>query len=313
MMIEDSGVETRHPNFIIGGSAASGTSFLSAVLLQHPAVYLPVEMRPEPHFFYKSWEFEKGWHYYLGRWFKNVPKSSIAVGERSSSYLFGGRDVALKMRHQLPDLRLIFVLRNPIERTWANYRYTVLEGLENLPFEEALETEQERITEASGIWSEIQPHNYTGRGYYGQQIAEFLEVFDRQQVLILKSEELSRATNQTLAKTCMFLNIPWSNWAYARPPEFTSMNVVNAAKQMELRRVIGERFDQLIEAIRLGQQADSLQLGQEERDLFGQLQTNLHSAKMEMPSAARSYLRNLFKSDLERLKMFIDFDISDWE
>lgn len=117
----------------------------------------------------------------------------------------------------------------------------------------------------------MQPYNYAGHGFYGQQIAKFLEVFDRQQVLILKSEELSRATNQTLAKICMFLNIPWNDWAYTRPPDFTSMNVVNVAKQMDLRRVIGERFDQLIEAIRLGQQADSLQLGHEERDLFGQL------------------------------------------
>ena len=44
--------------FIIGGTAASGTSYLSATLVQHPQIYLPQEMRPEPHFFYKSWEYK---------------------------------------------------------------------------------------------------------------------------------------------------------------------------------------------------------------------------------------------------------------
>ncbi len=39
------------PNFIIGGAAASGTSYLSATLVQHPQIYLPQEMRPEPLFF----------------------------------------------------------------------------------------------------------------------------------------------------------------------------------------------------------------------------------------------------------------------
>ena len=74
------------PNFIIGGTAASGTSYLSATLVQHPQIYLPQEMRPEPHFFYKSWEYEKGLNYYFSKWFQNVPDKKIAIGERSSSY-----------------------------------------------------------------------------------------------------------------------------------------------------------------------------------------------------------------------------------
>ena len=152
----------RNPNFIIGGTAAGGTSFLSAILVQHPEIYLPVEMRPEPHYFYKSWEYKKGLDYYLERWFKNVPETAIAVGERSSSYLFGGESVAKKIAAVYPNMKFIFTLRNPIERTWANYRYTVLQGLEKYSFEEALANEKKRVEEQSGIWAEIQPYNYTG-------------------------------------------------------------------------------------------------------------------------------------------------------
>ena len=54
----------KRPNFIIGGTAAGGTSFLAAILFQHPEIYLPAEMRPEPHYYYKSWEYKKGLDYY---------------------------------------------------------------------------------------------------------------------------------------------------------------------------------------------------------------------------------------------------------
>jgi len=303
---------TRPPNFIIGGSSASGTSFLSAVLMQHPEVYLPSEMRPEPHFFYKSWEYVKGWDYYLERWFREVPLACSAVGERSSSYLFGGRETALKMRHHLPNLKLVFILRNPVERTWANYRYTVLEGLEDLPFGAALERESERVKASEGIWAEIQPHNYTGRGFYGQQVAEFLEVFDRDQIHLMKSEDLSRDTDRTLHQLLAFLEVPASDWTYSRPSEFTSMNVIDAALQVELRAALGERFDRFIEAIRTGEPIGSLGSSPEEQRLVDRLHGNLRSTKAPMPSSERAFLQDLFKKDIELLKSFVDFDLDDW-
>ena len=156
-------MNSKYPNFIIGGTSAGGTSFLSAILIQHKEIFLPKKMRPEPHFFYKSWEFEKGSDYYLERWFKSVPEEAKAIGERSSSYMFGGDDVALKIREFNPNMKFIFTLRNPIERAWANYRYTVLQGLEENTFEEALKNEKERVEAQKGIWKEIQPYNYTER------------------------------------------------------------------------------------------------------------------------------------------------------
>ena len=54
------------PNFIICGSSASGTSFLTTGMIGHPEIYLPKKIRPEPHYFYKSWEFQKSFkEYYL--------------------------------------------------------------------------------------------------------------------------------------------------------------------------------------------------------------------------------------------------------
>ena len=61
---------------------------------------------------------------------RDVKKQS-AIGERSSSYLYH-KESAKRISQNLPNIKLIFVLRNPIERTWANYRYTVLSGLVTL-------------------------------------------------------------------------------------------------------------------------------------------------------------------------------------
>ena len=82
------------PNFIIGGVNNGGTSFLYSLLKQHPEIYMPRDMRPEPSFFYKSWEYGKGLEYYSTRWFSAAPKSAIAIGEKSTNYLFGGAKVA---------------------------------------------------------------------------------------------------------------------------------------------------------------------------------------------------------------------------
>ena len=153
----------KEPNFLIGGAGTAGTSFLSSILMQKPEVYLPKNMRPEPHFFYKSWEFKKGKNYYLNKWFKNVPKDKIAIGERSSSYLFGSEEVANKIYSYYPKMKFVFVLRNPYERAWANYRFTALNGLENLSFIESIKVEYSRLKKLNRKWSEIKPYSYVGR------------------------------------------------------------------------------------------------------------------------------------------------------
>lgn len=302
----------RKPNFIIGGTSAGGTSFLTAMLVQHPEVYLPKDMRPEPHYFYKSWEYSKGDEYYLNRWFKEVPAYALAVGERSSSYLFGALDCAKKMYAFNPDLKLIFTLRNPIERTWANYRYTVLQGLEELSFEDALKNEAERVEAQQGIWAEIQPHNYTGRGFYGSQLAAFREVFPASQILVIKSELLSSQTAIEMQKVESFLGLSQKNFPYVRAVDHTSPNVINPKVQVECRQYFTERFDKIIEAIRKNESPTEWLHSEEDFSYFKLIKSNVTNAKQNMSDYSRAYLNELFCFDLELLSKYIDFDISDW-
>ncbi|MBT9544466.1 MAG: sulfotransferase [Candidatus Sericytochromatia bacterium] len=302
-----------HPNFLIGGTAAGGTSFLSAILVQHPQIYLPKEMRPEPHFFYKSWEYKKGLDHYLSRWFSDVPESAIAVGERSSSYLFGGDDVAKKVALQYPQMKFIFTLRNPIERTWANYRYTVLQGLEELTFEEALSKESQRIHQQSGIWAEIQPHNYTGRGFYASQLRQYLKYFPRDNILTIKSENLSTQTDIELNKIYTFLGLSILNFTYEPTPNFTSVNVIDPGMQKKLREYFGSRFDLIIEAIRKELSIDNLIMNSEDEKKINILTNNMTKNKQEISLYSKKYLSELFSKDIKDLASLVEFDISDWQ
>jgi hypothetical protein len=302
-----------HPNFIIGGTAAGGTSFLSAILVQHPQIYLPKEMRPEPHYFYKSWEYQKGIDCYLTRWFAGVPETTIAIGERSSSYLFGGETVAKKIFDAYPSMKFIFTLRNPIERTWANYRYTVLQGLEDLSFEDALRNEAARVAAQTGIWAEIQPHNYTGRGFYAAQLCDYLKYFPKESVLTIKSELLSSQTDAELRKIYKFLGLTNLDFDYVRAPDHTSVNVINPKLQKELRQYFGDRFDKLIEATRREEGLERFIISSRDAEKVALLSSNMTGNKVPMPSAARAYLTNLFAADISELGQLVDFDLSDWK
>ena len=226
--------------------------------------------------------------------------------------MFGAEITAELIHRHLPDARLVFILRNPVERTWANYRYTVLQGLEDLGFSEALERERERLSSATGIWTEIQPHNYTGRGFYARQLRAFHEFFPQKQIHIIKSEELSKSTNIVLDSLAMFLGLSDLDWSYERPLNFTSMNVINPAKQVELRGYFGERFDVVIEAVRLRLDLTTVAFSSDDEVKLKELEANLCTDKFEMPKDARSYLSGVFKDDLEMLEQIVPFDISDW-
>ena len=299
------------PNFIICGSSASGTSFLTTGMIDHPEIYLPKKIRPEPHYFYKSWEFQKSFkEYYLKKYFSNV-KNEIAIGERSSSYMFGDK-VPSRMQKVLPSAKLIFILRNPIERAYANYRYTVLEGLEPHSFSYSLKNENERIKNQKGIWSEIQPYNYTGRGLYFNQLKNFLKFYPREQMLILKSESFGKNIQNDFIEVFNFLNVS-TNFIVRRPPKFSSLNVIDPSLQVRLREYFKVKFDNIVEAIRKNEDTDKYLETKKDYENLSLMIENLKSKKLDMNQEDRSYLQSFYKEDIEKLQQLVAFDLSDWK
>ena len=194
------------PDFLIIGAARCGTSTLYRYMQSHPEVHLRPNKRPEPHFFFKDSEYAKGILYYEKTWFPEESRWH-AVGEASTSYLFGPRVPARIARH-LPEVRLIAVLRNPIDRAFSNYWHSIKSGLETLDFAAAVDQEAERTRAIEGTpLGDVKPFSYVERGFYHLQISNFLAYFDRSQLAILTFDDLCREPARVLAHVYRFLGV----------------------------------------------------------------------------------------------------------
>jgi hypothetical protein len=293
----------RRPSFIIAGTLPSGTGHLYGLLRQHPEIYLPAVMQPECNFFCKSGLYEKGIEYYLERWFADA-RNEKAVGERSSlllSSVLGPERVA---KH-LPDVRLIFLLRNPVDRAYANYRFTALAGYEDATFDEALEAEPVRFEEASrdAFWSEILPHAYVGRGYYAQQLERWLEHFPAEQMLLMRSDELLRDQAGALRKVYRFLDVD-DGFDAEDFSDFSSPAVFDAKLQSRLRREAPKEFDAAVQRVR-ERQPPRTEL---ERAVFANVQTGY----APLAEALRRRLTAQFAPSNRQLRSMVTFSLDDW-
>jgi hypothetical protein len=299
----------RLPNFIIAGGVATGTSFLSAALTHHPQIYLPKIQRPEPNFFHYTDKFEKGLAWYSSTWFSEV-RDEIAVGERSS-LLLPSINAPSRVKEALPSVKLIFCLRNPIERAWGNYRFSVLEGLETLPFSEAIEAEETRTSRAEGRWREVQPHAYLARSKYSDSLLEYFELFGSSNILLIKSEVLGKEPKATLSRVCEFLGVD-PEIELPLPPNYSSPSVRDSSVQARLRSHFADRFPDLIEGIR----RSDLNLGSfdstEDLAMLEELRLNLSDGKQPLEASDRSRLNELLSSEISRLAKIVDFSLSDW-
>ena len=194
------------PNFLIVGAARSGTTTLYSHLKDHPDVYLPVNKRPEPHFFLKAAEYIQGLAYYEQRYF-SACRNQKAVGEASTSYLFGP-DVPKRIRSSLPDVKLICILRDPVERAFSSYWHTVKSGLETLSFDEAIVREAQRKDETAGTaFEEIAPFAYAERGLYYCQLSRWLSEFPRSQMKIVIFDDFVADPIKILREVAGFLDV----------------------------------------------------------------------------------------------------------
>src|SRR5262249_25072888 len=151
-------------------------------------------------------EYARGLDYYQSRYFSDWSGES-AVGEASTSYIFGPDTPARIARH-LPSVRLIAMLRNPIERAHSNYWHTVASGLETLSFAEAVMREKERTDALEGSdLEEIKPYSYLERGLYYQQLQRWLANFNRSQILITLFEDFIADTRGEILRILSFLGV----------------------------------------------------------------------------------------------------------
>ncbi len=272
---------------------------------------MPVKTTPEPHFFLKDWEYEKGFGSYLQEWFSGVGAEN-AIGEKSSSYLYGGEVVARRIINAVPSVKLIVMLRDPVERAWANYRFTALNGLEPYSFEDAIRYESKRNSSAQGRWKTIKPFDYTGRSMYGKQIEAFLRVFPREQLLVLKSEDFRADSAGGFKKVFDFLGVE-NSFLPKKMPQFNSPNVISPEIQSQCRSVFGDRFGEVLRYVRArNSDCSSIVRNSCEEEALSRLKENITEEAHVIPDRLQAQLRRLFHDDVIKLSNIVDFSVDDW-
>ena len=194
------------PNFMIVGAARSGTGTLCHYLDRHPGIYLSKPLKPEPTFFVYPEEYKKGIDYYLTARYGGED-SQKARGEKSTKYMTE-KGVAKRIHTHFPDMKLIFLLRDPVERAFSNYWWSVKNGVEDLSLEEAMFHEEQRIRKYKGKWRFVAPHSYKRRGFYVQFIREYLRLFPKKSMLFLITEEMIKNPPPVINETFDFLGVP---------------------------------------------------------------------------------------------------------
>jgi hypothetical protein len=209
------------PDALIIGAQRSGTTSLHEYVTRHPGVW-SARLTKEVHFFDLHWDETPGWYrrYFpatLTRLrFRRRHGYELAAIDASPYYLFHP-DVPRRAAEVCPDVRLIAVLRNPIDRALSQYKLEVRLGFEDAPtFEDALEREasrldgeEERLLKDEHYLSfAYQHHSYAIRGHYMTQLERWLKFFPREMLLVLTSEELFSDPYPEIRRIHAFLGVP---------------------------------------------------------------------------------------------------------
>lgn len=196
------------PDFIVGGAMKSGTTTLHEILASHPDVYMP---EGELHFFdidniLEHGDFlrfsggqwisqdmaidrERFWRWYAERFRQAGPHQR--KGEDSTTYLASSR-AARRVAAQPKPIRLIFMLRNPVDRAWSQYWHMVRSGRTWLTFEDVIRRE---------------PDTVLRRGLYVEQLRSFYSRIPAERILVISLESLLASPDATLDRVCGHIGV----------------------------------------------------------------------------------------------------------
>lgn len=178
------------PNLIVIGAMKCGTTSLHHYLGYHPEISMS---RPKELKFFVA---EKNWSRGLSWYRSHFPPGTKVRGETSPDYSHATRfpGVPARMHAVVPEARLIYIVRDPIERMISHWIQLVSKAREDRSVEEAL-------TDSAG------DNEFVRRSRYHLQLRRFLEYYDRSQILVLSAEHLRDRRRRTLRRAYRFLGV----------------------------------------------------------------------------------------------------------
>src|SRR6266478_5756581 len=187
-------------DFILAGAQKSGTTALHYFLSRHPDICMGDQQ--EIHFFDNDAMFVAEPDYEeLHKHYPPMAPSTMA-GDCTPSYMYH-EPAAERIWKYNPKIKLLILLRNPVDRAFAHWNMQRFRGREPLDFFDAVREEKTRIAGAPP--AQARPFAYVDRGFYGQQLARLFKFFPREQVKVVKFEEFKANQLKTLASIFSFL------------------------------------------------------------------------------------------------------------
>jgi hypothetical protein len=193
------------PNhFFIVGAQRSGTTYLYQLCTEHPQIEMAQPVKPEPKFFMTDSLFKLGLDYYQKQYFFGK-KGAQVRGEKSTSYI-EVEAAAKRISQCFPFAKIVFILRNPIDRAVSNYWFSIKNGFETLPIEQAFLREEERRQNYDVSKVSVSPYAYLQRGRYIEYITMYEKYFNAGQIHVTIHEQLL-SSDQLLQDLYAFLGV----------------------------------------------------------------------------------------------------------
>lgn len=175
-------------DFVIIGAAKSATTWLQTQLQSDPAIFMP---DPELHYF--SREYDRGSAWYLSQF--GDERQGKTIGEKSNSYLYSP-EAAARLHRDLPQVKLIAQLRNPVERAYSSYCMLFRRGQVGSDIESYLDP------------SRSEHMQILGSGNFASHLQSFIDLYGREKLLILFFEGVAQSPEEQMARVRDHLGLP---------------------------------------------------------------------------------------------------------
>ncbi|MDN5214193.1 sulfotransferase [Fulvivirgaceae bacterium BMA12] len=294
------------PNFFIVGAAKSGTSSLWQYLKGHPEIFMPEdELYKEPRHFSHPGRFPTEDDYL--QLFAAAQSQHKRIGEASTAYLThpdcAGKIFQFQKDNNL-DVKIIILLRNPVNRAYSMYNWMAQEGYEySATFGKALKREKKRIHKMSKFWEPNYYYNYLyfNSGLYTEQVNRYFETFGRENVYVGVFEEFTKNTAGMLKEILQFLEVDPNYSPDVSKVYNPSYKIIHPGLQFLLRwsNKILSRFN-IVKFTNKKERDRLLQIGY---------------TKQKTPPQKDEIKRELakaYEADIRKLEILINKDLSIW-
>ena len=289
-------------DFCVIGAAKAGTTSLNAYLDQHPGIFMCPEK--EPHFFSTDAIFEKGAQWYRGLFKDAAPNQKC--GEASTSYtrLPVAPKTAQRLFEANPEMRLIYVIREPVARTES-------ECLQTFKYAKyVVKAGAEFPSKADDILAYLKNEGRDLQTFpvetseYMRQIDSFLEFFPRENLLVILSEDLKSSPLETLERVFRHIGVdvdfkPDVSTQFNRRDDFVA-GMKNAETAAQFKRIKGLKTLKNLVPKALRQR------------IISTLSNTKETPSLGFSDTQRASLKAHFKPHNERLMAFLERDLSHW-